>query len=1143
MNILLITRKGEDLHLFECLQEDRTRPYYQPATLQVEVCESLTEAQRCLHSQDKSLIVIDRSLLDHRPSEIQMQLQPFAGRAPILLLSDDGDELPSDDGKVYDILPRPSLTPELLDRILPYIIERHRLFNALQESQKQIQRREAILQVISQEAERFLKTSDWQDCVAGFLRSLGEVTAASRVYIFQNEYLHGEGWFTSQQYEWVAQGITPQITNPLLQNVNYQDRFSRWVEEMSQHHAIQGEVRTFPESERQILEMQNILSIVAVPIFAGDIWWGFIGFDFCLPGYQWTPLEVPILRLAAGILGSAIQRQIAEQTIRDNANILRTMLNALSESFFLIDTQGKVLELNETGAKRMGVPIDELRGAYIWDFFSQEVIVRRKQMIQRVIDTRKPLSMLDERNGIWFQNYLYPIFNEAGEIIQIAVFAQDATQRVLAEKKLTQLNQELERRVEERTKRLMKEINYRRMIEESLLENERLFRNVVQDQTELVCRFKPDGTLTFVNIAYCMFYQKTVDQLINRPFWELLSRDTWQTVRQSLDSLTPDQPVGTIEHPVVTPDGQHHWLGWTNRAYFDEDGQVIEYQSTGQDLTARKKSEEELRRYTSRLETIEKVGSQLRLTEDPQSAMLLLAEQSAAAVQANISGICLFHNEEVEHALFYDGKLAHWEINRFNSYYPFIRSFENGQPQIVYRENVDPTFPLYRSLFSDGTVMLYLQPLQESQSTFGLLYLGFNPSKVFSTDEQYLLTTLAELGGITLKRIQTSRQLQAHMENRERELEVLYRISALSNELLDLSTVLQKSLQLVLEATGSQAGIIHLFGEDEDSPVQVLAVSPEMSEVFLEGKNQNNPKDLPYDQALTDHVLNIRSPIPTPIEEITGYAQWQARVHSKGKPLGLFLLYKEKSQQFSPEEQAFLNAVSDQLGVVIESSRLRNMLEKTAVDEERQRLARDLHDSVVQSLYGLLLFNHTAMEAAKMGNFKEIPNLLQKSAKMGEQALRELRLMLSELRPIPLEQDGLIPALDLRLDTVERRSNLDARIQVEGQIRRLPSKVETEIYRIAIEALNNVLRHAGASQIMVRLIFSSDQFELIIQDNGIGFDPRKRLVGEMGLKNMQERANQIHANFAVITAPGAGTQVKISLPLGIKTEELGGKDG
>jgi len=439
--------------------------------------------------------------------------------------------------------------------------------------------------------------------------------------------------------------------------------------------------------------------------------------------------------------------------------------------------------------------------------------------------------------------------------------------------------------------------------------------------------------------------------------------------------------------------------------------------------------------------------------------------------------------------------------------------------------------------------MLYLQPLQESQSTFGLLYLGFNPSKVFSTDEQYLLTTLAELGGITLKRIQTSRQLQAHMENRERELEVLYRISALSNELLDLSTVLQKSLQLVLEATGSQAGIIHLFGEDEDSPVQVLAVSPEMSEVFLEGKNQNNPKDLPYDQALTDHVLNIRSPIPTPIEEITGYAQWQARVHSKGKPLGLFLLYKEKSQQFSPEEQAFLNAVSDQLGVVIESSRLRNMLEKTAVDEERQRLARDLHDSVVQSLYGLLLFNHTAMEAAKMGNFKEIPNLLQKSAKMGEQALRELRLMLSELRPIPLEQDGLIPALDLRLDTVERRSNLDARIQVEGQIRRLPSKVETEIYRIAIEALNNVLRHAGASQIMVRLIFSSDQFELIIQDNGIGFDPRKRLVGEMGLKNMQERANQIHANFAVITAPGAGTQVKISLPLGIKTEELGGKDG
>jgi PAS domain S-box-containing protein len=132
----------------------------------------------------------------------------------------------------------------------------------------------------------------------------------------------------------------------------------------------------------------------------------------------------------------------------------------------------------------------------------------------------------------------------------------------------------------------------RRSKEEALRESEARYRAVVEDQTELICRFLPDGTITFVNGAYCRYFQLSPEELIGRTFWALIPPEGHQAAREFLASITPDHPVATREHEVLTSDGTLRWQQWRDRGFFDEHGRVTEYQAVGRDITERKQAEE-----------------------------------------------------------------------------------------------------------------------------------------------------------------------------------------------------------------------------------------------------------------------------------------------------------------------------------------------------------------------------------------------------------------------------------------------------------------------------------------------------------------------------------------------------------------------
>lgn len=172
-------------------------------------------------------------------------------------------------------------------------------------------------------------------------------------------------------------------------------------------------------------------------------------------------------------------------------------------------------------------------------------------------------------------------------------------------------------------------VTERRGKEEALRKSEACYRAVVEDQTELICRFLPDGTFTFVNGAYCRYFQRSTEELLGRTFWTFLPLAGHQAAREMLASITPDHPVATREHEVLAPDGWLRWQQWCDRGFFDESGRVVEYQAVGQDITERKHVEEAMHSlaHAARLALVgELTGSIAHEINQPLGAILTNAE-------------------------------------------------------------------------------------------------------------------------------------------------------------------------------------------------------------------------------------------------------------------------------------------------------------------------------------------------------------------------------------------------------------------------------------------------------------------------------------------------------------------------------------
>jgi signal transduction histidine kinase len=238
---------------------------------------------------------------------------------------------------------------------------------------------------------------------------------------------------------------------------------------------------------------------------------------------------------------------------------------------------------------------------------------------------------------------------------------------------------------------------------------------------------------------------------------------------------------------------------------------------------------------------------------------------------------------------------------------------------------------------------------------------------------------------------------------------------------------------------------------------------------------------------------------------------------------GVIALSYVSPRRFGDDDIGLASSFGDQAALAIENARLREQVERSAVAAERSRLARELHDSVTQSLFAASLKAEALLRAPESDPAQARENL-RDVRRLTRGALAEMRTLLLEMRPGALAQAPLGDLLDHVVQATQARTRASIELRV-GDLRPLPPDVTIAFYRIAQEALNNMVRHAEAGRAWVTLTSSDDVIELVVRDDGRGFDPSSAGPEQLGLRIMRERAEAVGAGLRIDTAIGRGAAV------------------
>lgn len=373
--------------------------------------------------------------------------------------------------------------------------------------------------------------------------------------------------------------------------------------------------------------------------------------------------------------------------------------------------------------------------------------------------------------------------------------------------------------------------------------------------------------------------------------------------------------------------------------------------------------------------------------------------------------------------------------------------------------------------------------------------------------------------------------LEKRVSDRTHELETINQISDVVNRSLDLEMILCSSLAKTLEITNMDAGVAYRL--NESTQMFELLASQGFSQQYIE-----NHRILPV--SMTGFNLNDKNPdivlayiedypIPAMKEDLAKEGIKVAvrlPLMSKGRMLGYLGLSRHSEDFVTQDEMKIFTAIGQQISIAMENASLYESAEESAATAERNRLARDLHDAVTQTLFSVSLIADVLPDLYRI-NPEEAQKRTRELRNLARGALAEMRTLLLELRPSALTSVNLPDLLKQLCDAANGRASVPIKFHYEGE-RNVPGPQKIALYRITQEAINNIIKYAQASQVRVELIQTQNFVEIAIRDDGIGFNQDEVEPYRMGLRIMQERAAAIEAELRVVSKPGEGTNVTIT---------------
>jgi two-component system nitrate/nitrite sensor histidine kinase NarX len=371
--------------------------------------------------------------------------------------------------------------------------------------------------------------------------------------------------------------------------------------------------------------------------------------------------------------------------------------------------------------------------------------------------------------------------------------------------------------------------------------------------------------------------------------------------------------------------------------------------------------------------------------------------------------------------------------------------------------------------------------------------------------------------------------LEKKVADRTRELAIMNSIISVASHSLDIQEILEEALNKTVEQMGFEAGAAFKI-ESDPTTTHLMAhrgFEPAIADDLVSGyaiMSQGNSAELP--QVTTFEIAASQ-------DETQALQLAQSGFHllvsvplfTKGRTLGLFLLGKREPGRLAPEELSLLSSIGKQIGVAMENAHLYKQAEQTAIAAERNRLARELHDAVTQTLFSANLIADVIPRIWKRNPEEGLQNL-EELRQLTRGALAEMRTMLLEMRPEALERADIKTLLTQLADAFIGRVRVPVSLVIQGDCE-LTHEVKIVFYRVAQEALNNIAKHSGARQVDVRLECQPGQMNLFIKDDGLGFDPDSITSEHLGIAIMRERANSIGASLKIESQPGQGTTAEL----------------
>jgi two-component system, NarL family, sensor kinase len=379
------------------------------------------------------------------------------------------------------------------------------------------------------------------------------------------------------------------------------------------------------------------------------------------------------------------------------------------------------------------------------------------------------------------------------------------------------------------------------------------------------------------------------------------------------------------------------------------------------------------------------------------------------------------------------------------------------------------------------------------------------------------------------------------LERRNHELSVLNEIARELNRSVELGEALGFTLSQVADLLGLRTAWIWLI--DDSSPEPYLAAARNLPPVLADEPRRMDGSGYcycldTYKKGDLEGAANVNVLTCSRLDGLvdgTGGLRYHASIplYAGEKKLGVMNVASPQWRGLSPEDLQLLSTIGDLLAIAVERASLFDRSARLGAVEERNRLAREIHDTLAQGLTatGLQLESAEALLDDEYGA-ERAREPLHRALSLTRANLDEARRSVLDLRAAPLEGRSLPEALKTLVDRWEAETDVATRFRAVNGSRPLPPRVEVALYRVCQEALTNVARHAGASRVTVRLVITPDEVRLVVSDDGSGFDPSRVSEEHHGMIGMRERADTIGGSFEVGSDTDGGTRVEVEVPLG-----------